>query len=54
MAGDVIQVSPINVLWSPKNSLGIRLWKEDGIGRPKLSVGVSNLVPFRTIWGMIN
>jgi hypothetical protein len=29
----------------------IRLWKEDGNGRPKLLMGVSNLVPFCLIWG---
>jgi hypothetical protein len=29
----------------------IQLWKEDGIGQPKLSVGVLNPFPFRSIWG---
>ncbi len=27
------------------------MWKEDGTGWPKLSMGVSNLGPFRPIWG---
>ncbi len=27
------------------------IMKEDGIGQPKLLVGVLNLVPFRLIWG---
>jgi hypothetical protein len=25
--------------------------EEDGIGHPKLPVGVLNLIPFRAIWG---
>ncbi len=28
-----------------------QLWKKDGTGRPKLLVGVLNLIPFRPIWG---
>jgi hypothetical protein len=42
---------PIDALWSPKDSLTIRLWKENGIRHPKLLVGVLNLVPFHLIWG---
>jgi len=41
----------IDALWSPKDGLGIQLWKEDGIGRPKLPMGVPNPFPFRLIWG---
>jgi hypothetical protein len=39
------------LLWSPKDGLAIRLWKEDGTRWPKLLVGVPNLVPFCLIWG---
>ncbi len=45
------KISATNVLWSPKDGLTIRLWKEDGTGWSKLLVGVSNLVPFCSIWG---
>jgi hypothetical protein len=45
------KVFPTNVLWSLKDGPTIRLWKEDGIRWPKLSMGVSNLIPFRRIWG---
>jgi hypothetical protein len=45
------KVSLINVLWSPKDGLTIQLWKEDGTGWPKLSMGVSNPISFRSIWG---
>jgi hypothetical protein len=45
------KVYPIDALWSPKNGWTIRLWKKDGNGRPKLLMGVSNLVPFCLIWG---
>ncbi len=45
------KVSPIDVLWSPKDGLAIWLWMEDGTRQPKLWVGVSNLVPFHLIWG---
>jgi hypothetical protein len=44
------KVSPTNVLWSPKDGPTIQLWKEDGIGQPKLSMGVSNPIPFHPIW----
>jgi hypothetical protein len=30
--------------------MAIQLWKEDGIGWPKLLVGVLNLVPFCSVW----
>jgi hypothetical protein len=29
----------------------MQLWKEDGIGQPKLSMGVPNPIPFCLIWG---
>jgi hypothetical protein len=29
----------------------MQLWKEDGIGWPKLLVGVPNPIPFCLIWG---
>ncbi len=45
------KVSPTNALWSPKDGPTIRLWKEDGIRQPKILVGVSNPVPFCSIWG---
>jgi hypothetical protein len=45
------KVSPTNALWSLKDGPTIQLWKEDGIGRPKLSMGVSNPVPFHPVWG---
>jgi hypothetical protein len=45
------KISPTNALWSPKDDPTIQLWKEDGTGRPKLLVGVLNLVPFCLIWG---
>jgi len=38
-------------LWSPKDGMAIELWKEDGIGWPKLLVGVLNPVPFHPVWG---
>jgi len=41
----------IDPLWSPKDGLAIRLWKEDGIRWLKLLVGVLNPIPFRSIWG---
>jgi hypothetical protein len=44
-------VATINVLWSLKDGLTLQLWKEDGIGWPKLLMGVLNLVPFCPIWG---
>ncbi len=44
------KVFPIDALWNLKDGLAIQLWKEDGIGRPKLLVGVLNLVPFHPIW----
>jgi hypothetical protein len=45
------KVSPIDVLCNLKNGMTIQLWKEDGIGQPKLSTGVLNPFPFRSIWG---
>ncbi len=45
------KISPTNVLWSLKDGPTIQLWKEDGIGWPKLLMEVSNLVPFCLIWG---
>jgi hypothetical protein len=45
------KVSLIDALWSPKNGLTIRLWKEDGIGWPKLPMGIMNPIPFCLIWG---
>jgi hypothetical protein len=45
------KVSPTNALWSLKDDPTIQLWKEDGTGLPKPSVGVLNLVPFCSIWG---
>jgi len=27
------------------------LWKEDGIGEPKLLIGVPNPIPFCSVWG---
>jgi hypothetical protein len=45
------KVFPIDVLWNFKDGMAIQLWKEDGIGWRKLLMGVSNLVPFRPIWG---
>jgi hypothetical protein len=38
-------------LWSLKDDLAIQLWKEDGIGWPKLLAEVLNPVPFRPMWG---
>jgi hypothetical protein len=40
-----------NALWSPKDGLAMRLWKEDSIGWPKSLMGVLNLIPFCLIWG---
>jgi hypothetical protein len=45
------KVSPSDVLRSFKDGPTIQLWKEDGTGLPKLSMGVSNHVPFHPIWG---
>jgi len=45
------KVSFIDVLLSPKDGLTIQLWKKDGTRWAKLLAGVSNLVPFRMIWG---
>ncbi len=44
-------ISPINVLWRPKDGMAIPLWKEDGTRWPKLPMGVLNPVPFHLIWG---
>jgi hypothetical protein len=40
------KVAPIDALWNPEDGSTMRLWKEDGIGHPKLLMGVLNLVPF--------
>ncbi len=45
------KVFPTHVLWSPEDGMGIQLWKEDGIGQPKLPMGVLNPFPFRLIRG---
>ncbi len=45
------KVSPIDALCSLKNGMTIQLWKEDGIGQPKLLARVLNPIPFRSIWG---
>jgi hypothetical protein len=45
------KITPTDVLWSLKDGLTIRLWKEDGIRRPKLLTRVPNPVPFCLIWG---
>jgi hypothetical protein len=45
------KVSPTNVLRSHKNDPTIRLWKEDDTRQPKLPMGVSNPIPFCSIWG---
>ncbi len=45
------KVFPTDALWSPKDGPTIWLWKEDGIGWPKLLVGVLNLILFCLIWG---
>jgi hypothetical protein len=45
------KVFPIDVLWSPKDSTALQLWKEDGTRWPKLLARVLNPVPFRSIWG---
>jgi hypothetical protein len=41
-----------NVSWSLKNGPTIQLWKDDVVGQLKLSVGVSNPIPFCLIWGV--
>ncbi len=54
MVGDAILNIFSNVLWSLKDGPTVRLWKEDGTRRPKLSMGVSNLVPFHWYGEMMN
>jgi hypothetical protein len=44
------KVFPTNALWSSKDGPTIQLWKEDGIGCPKLSMGVPNPIPFSPLW----
>jgi hypothetical protein len=45
------KVSPIDVLWSPKDGPTIQLWKEDATGQAKLLAGVPNPILFHLIWG---
>jgi hypothetical protein len=45
------KLSLTNALWSLKNDPTIQLWKEDGIGRPKMLRRVLNLVLLLLIWG---
>jgi hypothetical protein len=44
-------VSLIDLMWSPKDSPTIQLWKFDHQGRPKLPSGVPKHVPFCPICG---
>ncbi len=45
------KISFIYALWRPKDSLTIRLWKEEVVGQTKLPTGVPNPISFCLIWG---
>jgi hypothetical protein len=44
------KLSPNDKMCSSKECPTIQLWKSDDEGRPKLSSGISKLVPFHPFW----